>query len=46
MPSTNVCFQEQIAMLSRELAEARYEIAQRDREKAFAEAPSPGAMMH
>jgi hypothetical protein len=39
-------FQEQIALLSRELAEARYELARRDREKAFAEAPSPSAMMH
>jgi hypothetical protein len=33
-------FQEQMALLSRELAEARYEIAKRDREKAFAVAPS------
>jgi hypothetical protein len=37
-------FQEQIGLLSRELAEARYEIAKRDGEKAFAEAPS--GMMH
>jgi hypothetical protein len=39
-------YQEQIALLSRELAEARYEIAKRDREKAFAEAPSPSGMLH
>jgi hypothetical protein len=38
--------QEQIALLSRELAEARYEIAKRDREKAFAEAPSPSTSLH
>ena len=31
---------EQIAILSRELAEARYEIATRDREAAFVRAPS------
>jgi hypothetical protein len=39
-------FQEQIAILSRQLAEARYEIAKRDRENAFAEAPSPSTMTH
>jgi hypothetical protein len=39
-------YQEQIALLSRQLAEARYEIAKRDREAAFARAPSPSTMMH
>jgi hypothetical protein len=34
-------YQEQIAILSRELAEARYEIATRDWEAAFVRAPSP-----
>jgi hypothetical protein len=39
-------YQKQIVILSRELAEARYEIAKRDREEAFARAPSPSMMMH
>jgi hypothetical protein len=39
-------YQEQISLLSRELAELRYEIAKRDREKTFAEAPSPSTMVH
>jgi hypothetical protein len=39
-------YQDQIGLLSRELAELRYEIAKRDREKAFAEAPSPSARVH
>ncbi len=39
-------YQEQIGLLSRELAEARYEIAKRDREAAFACAPSPSGMVH
>jgi hypothetical protein len=39
-------YQNQIAMLSRELAEARYEIARRDRENAFASAPSPSTSLH
>jgi prefoldin subunit 5 len=39
-------YQDQISLLSRELAELRYEIAKRDREKAFAEAPSPSTRVH
>jgi hypothetical protein len=39
-------YQDQIALLSRELAELRYTLARRDREKAFAEAPSPSEMIH
>jgi hypothetical protein len=42
----NRYWQEQLALLSRELAEARYEIAKRDREKAFEVAPSPSGMVH
>jgi hypothetical protein len=38
--------QEQIGLLSKELAELRYEIAKRDREAAFARAPSPSGMVH
>jgi hypothetical protein len=33
-------------MLLRDNAELRYEIAKRDREAAFARAPSPSTMMH
>jgi hypothetical protein len=39
-------YQEQLALLSRALAEARYEIAKRDREALFAHAPSPSGMVH
>jgi len=39
-------YQEQIAILSRELAEARYEIATRDWEAAFVSAPSPSKSVH
>jgi hypothetical protein len=42
----NAYHQEQITLLLQEIAELRYDIARRDREKAFAEAPSPSAMMH
>jgi uncharacterized protein involved in exopolysaccharide biosynthesis len=36
----------QIIQLLRDNAELRYENAKRDREKAFAEAPSPSGMKH
>jgi hypothetical protein len=36
----------EIAILLRELAEARYELARRDTAAAFANAPSPSAMLH
>jgi septal ring factor EnvC (AmiA/AmiB activator) len=36
----------QIIQLLRDNAELRYEIAKHDREKVFAEAPSPSAMKH
>jgi hypothetical protein len=42
--SDNTYLQEQIAILSRELTEARYEIATRDREAAFVRAPSPSTV--
>jgi hypothetical protein len=35
-----------IAMLLRDLAQARYELARRDMIDAFAKAPSPSAMTH
>jgi hypothetical protein len=38
--------QKQIIQLLKDLAEERYKSAWRDREVAFAEAPSPSAMMH
>jgi uncharacterized small protein (DUF1192 family) len=38
--------EKKIAMLLRDLARARYELAQRDMIDAFANAPSPSAMMH
>jgi ribosomal protein L29 len=38
--------QKQIIGLLRDLAEERYKSARRDREKVFAEAPSPSTMMH
>jgi ribosomal protein L29 len=38
--------QKQIIGLLRDLADERYKSARRDREKAFAEAPSPSVMMH
>jgi hypothetical protein len=40
------CLEQEIAILSRQLAEARYEIAKRDREATFAAALSPSTMMH
>jgi hypothetical protein len=36
----------ELALVLRELAEARLELARRDRIEAFAHAPSPSAMMH
>ena len=36
----------ELALVLRELAEARLELARRDRMKAFVFAPSPSAMMH
>jgi hypothetical protein len=36
----------ELAVALRELAEARYELARRDRIEAFARAPSPSAMLH
>jgi hypothetical protein len=44
--SDNTYLQEQIAILSRELAEARYEIATRDQEAAFVRAPSPSTTIY
>jgi Skp family chaperone for outer membrane proteins len=38
--------QRQIIELLRDLAEERYKSARRDREEAFARAPSPSTMMH
>jgi ribosomal protein L29 len=38
--------QKQIIGLLRDLAEERYKSARRDREEAFARAPSPSTMMH
>jgi hypothetical protein len=38
--------EKQIINLLREIAELRYDIARRDREAAFAAAPSPSIMMH
>jgi ribosomal protein L29 len=38
--------QKQIIGLLRELAEERYKAARRDREAAFAQAPSPSGMVH
>jgi hypothetical protein len=35
-----------LAEKKRELAELRYQLAKRDREEAFARAPSPSTMMH
>jgi hypothetical protein len=35
-----------LAEKERELAELRYELAKRDREEAFARAPSPSTIMH
>jgi hypothetical protein len=42
----NRYWQEQMTMLSRELAEARYQLAKIEREAAFAHAPSPSTMVH
>ena len=42
----NAEHEKQIAMLLRDLAQARYELARRDMVDAFANAPSPSAMMH
>jgi septal ring factor EnvC (AmiA/AmiB activator) len=39
-------YEGQIAMLSRQLAEARLELARRDLVDAFANAHSPSAMVH
>jgi hypothetical protein len=36
----------ELALVLRELAEARYELARRDTAAAFANAPSPSAMLH
>jgi hypothetical protein len=36
----------QLSVALRELDEARYELARRDREEAFARAPSPSTMTH
>ena len=38
--------EKQIAMLLRDLMQARYELARRNMVDAFASAPSPSAMMH
>ena len=38
--------EKEIAILLRELGEARYELARRDRGEAFTRAPSPSAMKH
>jgi hypothetical protein len=38
--------EKQVAMLLRDLMEARYELARRNMVDAFANAPSPSAMMH
>jgi len=35
-----------VAEIARELAELRYQLAQRDREEAFAAVPSPSKVMH
>jgi hypothetical protein len=42
----NRYWQQQINLLSRELAEARYLIAKLERETASAHAPSPSKMTH
>ena len=39
-------YQRQLAVLSRELLQARYELARRDLVDAFANAPSPSAVLH
>ena len=39
-------YERQITILSRELAQARLELAQRDLVDAFASAPSPSSMKH
>jgi hypothetical protein len=39
-------YEKQIATLLHDLLEAKYELAKRDREIAFAAAPSPSAMVH
>jgi hypothetical protein len=36
----------ELTVALKELAEARYELAKRDRETAFTRAPSPSTMMH
>jgi hypothetical protein len=49
MPSMRLGVEEmrkQIIGLLRDLAEERYKTARRDREAAFAQAPSPSTMMH
>jgi hypothetical protein len=42
----NAHFQEQISFLLHDHAELRLENTRRDREAAFAQAPSPSTMMH
>jgi hypothetical protein len=39
-------YEKQIALLMRDLAEAKYELARRDTCDALASAPSPSAMIH
>jgi hypothetical protein len=39
-------YEKQIALLLRDLAEAKYELARRDTRDARASAPSPSAMIH
>jgi hypothetical protein len=38
--------QRELTTALKELAEVRYELANRDREEAFARAPTPSAMVH
>jgi hypothetical protein len=38
--------QRELTIALKELPEARYELARRDTQEAFAAAPSPSAMMH
>jgi multidrug resistance efflux pump len=43
---TEARLKQENAVLTRELAEARLELARRDTERAFAAAPSPSSMWH